>query len=394
MTERLYYHDSFLREFDARVLRQEPAPEGRARIWLDRTAFYPASGGQPNDQGRLNDIPVEDVVEDDGGDIVHVLARAPAEAAVRGVIDWPRRFDHMQQHTGQHVLSAAFVRLFKFQTVSFHLGRDLCTIDLGTPSLGRRQLEEAEELANQVVFENHPVRIQFTVAADDEVRRKVERQRELRLIEIEDFDRCPCGGTHVARTGQIGLILVSGMGKVKGQMRIEFVCGGRALATARRDHQHLAEAARLLTTGPEELPNILRKQFEERRAAQREQKKLLERLAEHEARALFAGAEVAGSRRVIVKLFDDADLNYLRLLAARLVKEAGVQALLAGRSEPVAVVFAQTPGLTTDMNSLLRETLATLGGKGGGSRDFAQGSAPTAKGLEEALAAARSRLRD
>jgi alanyl-tRNA synthetase len=320
LTERLYYRDCFLREFEARVVRAEPADGGRARVWLDQTAFYPTSGGQPNDLGTFDSIPVEDVL-DEGGEVVHLLERTPASERVRGVIDWTRRFDHMQQHTGQHLLSAAFVGLFKFPTVSFHLGRDLCTIDLATPSLGRRQAEAAEELANQVIFENRAVNIQFPTEAElaqAGLRRPLDQPGEVRVIEIEGFDRCPCGGTHVARTGQIGLILCRGVEKVKQGVRIEFVCGGRALRAARADFASLSEAARLLTTGPSELPNVIRKQFDERRATERQRQHLLEQLAEYEARALLAEAEVLGDRRLIARLLPEADAGYLRLLAARL----------------------------------------------------------------------------
>ena len=395
MTERLYYRDCFLREFEARVVRVGSGEGGRAEVVLDRTAFYPTSGGQPHDLGTLDDLPVEEVRESDGGDIVHVLERAPANEKVRGRIDWGRRFDHMQQHTGQHLLSAAFVRLFHLPTVSFHLGREICTLDLETRSLSPRQLQAAEELTNQVVFEDRPVQIRFAEPGQAEkegTRRAVEREGELRLIEIEDFDCCPCGGTHVARTGQVGLVLLRGVEKLKQQARVEFVCGGRALRAARADHRSLQEAARLLTTGPEELPNILRKQMEERRAGEKARSRLLERLAEHEARTLVGEARPVGERRLLVKVLPEADASYLRLLASRLVREAGVQVLLANQGTPAAVVFAQSAGLDADMNALLRETLAKVGGKGGGGRDFAQGSAPDGRQLEEVLAEVRQRL--
>ncbi|HXE74158.1 MAG TPA: DHHA1 domain-containing protein [Candidatus Xenobia bacterium] len=396
MTERLYYRDCFLREFDARVVRVQPADAGRARVWLDQTAFYPTSGGQPNDLGTLEGVPVEDVF-DEGGEVVHLLQRAPGTERVHGVIDWPRRFDHMQQHTDQHVLSAAFERLFNVPTVSFHLGRDLCTIDLATRSLGRRQAEGAEDLANQVLFEDRPVQIRFPTEAElaqAGLRRPPEETGEVRVIEIEDFDRCPCGGTHVARTGQIGLILCRGVEKVKQGVRVEFVCGGRALRAARSDFARLSEAARLLTTGARELPDIIRKQFDERRAAERQRQQLFEQLAAYEARALLAEAETLGDRRLVVRLLPDADSSYLRLLAARLVKEPGVQVLLANRAQPAALVFAQTPGLPADMNTLLREVLQQHGGKGGGSRDFAQGALPDSAHAEPALSTAAHCLRN
>ncbi len=394
MTNRLYYRDCFLRECEARVTRVEPAESGRARVWLDQTVFYPTSGGQPHDLGTLGDVAVLDVFEE-SDDVVHLLERAPAGDHARAHIDWSRRFDHMQQHTGQHVLSAAFVRLFKFPTVSFHLGRDLCTIDLAASSLGRRQLEAAEELANQVIFEDRPAHIRFPTdaeASETGLRRPAEQAGALRVIDIEDFDRCPCGGTHVARTGQIGLILCRSTEKVKQATRVEFVCGGRALRAARADYASLTEAAKLLTTGPQELPNALRKQFDDRRAAERQRQQLLERLAEHEARSLLSVAERLGERRLVAKVLEEADAAYLRLLGARLVKEPQVQVLLASRAQPAALVFAQSPGLPADMNTLLRETLQPFGGKGGGGRDFAQGALPAGADPEQALASARSRL--
>lgn len=399
-TKRLYYYDSFLCEFAARVVGVEIDERQRARIALDQTAFYPTSGGQPHDLGTLNEIAVEEVFEGANREVIHLLSRAPDSEQVQGRIDWARRFDHMQQHTGQHVLSAAFVRLFNFATVSFHLGRASCSIDLNTESLGQRQLREAEELANQVVFEDRPVHIRFTSAeelreekARGGLRRAVEREGELRLIEVEDFDCCPCGGTHVARTGQIGLLLARGVEKTKKRVRVEFVCGGRALAAARADHERLSEAARLLTTGPGEVPAIIRKRFEEQRAAEKSRARLLEQLAEYEARALLAAAERVGERRVLCKVFEEADATYLRLLAARLVKEPGLQLLFASRKQLPALVFAQSPGLGGDMSALLRETVQKLGGKGGGSRDFAQGSVPAGTSLEEVLAGVLPRLR-
>ncbi|MFQ5776614.1 MAG: DHHA1 domain-containing protein [Terriglobia bacterium] len=399
-TKRLYYYDSFLCEFAARVVRVEIDERQRARIALDQTAFYPSAGGQPHDLGTLNDIEVEDVFEGPNKEIIHLVARAPDSEQVQGRIDWARRFDHMQQHTGQHILSAAFVRLFNFSTVSFHLGRASCSIDLDTDSVGQRQLQQVEELANQVVFEDRPVRVRFTRAdelhkeeARGRLRREVEREGELRLIEVEDFDCCPCGGTHVARTGQIGLLLVRRVEKTKKHVRVEFVCGGRALGAARADHEHLSEAARLLTTGPGEVPALIRKRFEEQRAAERERSRVLEQLAEYEARALLAAAERVGERRVLCKVFDEADAGYLRLLAARLVKESDVQLVFGSRKQPAALVFAQSRGLPGEMSVLLRETVQRLGGKGGGSRDFAQGSVPAGTPLEEVLAEVLRKLR-
>ena len=388
MTERLYYTDSFLREFDGQALECRPAGE-RFEVVLDRTAFYPASGGQPHDTGRLGEAEVLEVFEREDNAVVHVTDRAVARGQVRGAIDWERRFDHIQQHTGQHLISAAFLELFRFPTVSFHLGRDVSTIDLAAPSVVPRHLEEAERLANRAIFEDRPVRVSFASAAqlaEAGIRKAVERAGQLRVVEIEGFDRQPCGGTHAHRTGQVGLLLLRRLEKQKQNWRVEFVCGFRAWRVARRDYAALSEAAGAISCGLPEVPAMVAKALEERQAAQRERQRLLERLAEMEARTLAASC---GGR--VEHVFEDADAGYLRLVAARLAAQPGTRALLGTRAGG-HVVFAQSAGMAGDMNALLRETLARAGGKGGGSKDFAQGMVPDAARLEEILRSARERV--
>jgi len=395
MTDRLYYSDSFLREFDARVFTCEPAGE-RYHVLLDRTAFYPTSGGQPNDTGRLGEAYVSDVFEREDHAIVHVTERALAAGPIHGRIDWERRFDHMQQHTGQHLLSAAFIELFKFPTVSFHLGRHASTIDLAAASLSLQQVEAAARLTNQVIFDDRPVTVRFGTAAEFAqagARKEVDREGTLRAICVENFDLQPCGGTHVARTGQVGLILLRKFEKQKRNWRVEFVCGHRALRAARGDFTTLGEAARLLTCGLSDVPAILQKTLDERKQAHRTRQLLLEQLARYQARELLSDISLVAPDicRRVTRVFDEEDPAYLRLLATHLAAEPNVQALLATRAGGY-VIFAQSPGLPADMNELLRDTLATAGGKGGGTRDFAQGSVPDPARLPEILFAAASRL--
>src|ERR1700758_4544490 len=227
-TERLYYHDSFLREFDAQVISCENEGE-RWKIVLDRTAFYPTSGGQPHDTGKLGDVPVVEVADVEHK-VVHYASAAIPVGPVHGVIDWPRRIEHMQQHTGQHLLSAAFIELFGFQTASFHLGKEISTIDLNTPAVKAKHLEKAERRVNEVIFEDKPVVIRFGTAeelAEAGIRKKVERGGVLRAIEVEGFDRQPCGGTHLETTGQAGLLLFGKLERRRDECRIEFACGFR-----------------------------------------------------------------------------------------------------------------------------------------------------------------------
>jgi alanyl-tRNA synthetase len=391
-TERLYYRDSFLREFDAQVVSCEKEGE-RWKVVLDRTAFYPTSGGQPHDTGKLGDVPVIEVADAEHKVVHYASAEVPV-GPVHGVIDWPRRIDHMQQHTGQHLLSAAFIELFGFQTVSFHLGKELSTIDLDTPAVIPKQLEEAERRVNEVIFEDKPVVIRFGTAeelVEAGIRKKVEREGILRAIEVEGFDRQPCGGTHLERTGQAGLLLIRKLERRRDQCRVDFVCGFRALAAARSDFSTLTQAASLLSCGLGEVPAVLEKLIEDRRVQHGAVKRLEERLAEHEARALLASQPSTGALRVISSALEEATPSYLGLLAANLVAEANVVTLLASGASG-NVVFAQTKGLSHDMGALLRDTLKQFGGKGGGAKDFAQGSVLDAAKAADVIAHAKKVL--
>ena len=396
MAERLYYTDSFLREFDGRVVSCETA-DGRFRVRLDRTAFYPTSGGQPNDTGKLGEAAVVDVIDVEGKEIVHVTDREVAIGPVHGVIDWARRFDHMQQHTGQHLLSATFIELFKFPTVSFHLGRENSTIDLAAPLAVQRQLEESERRVNEIIFEDRPIAVSFATAkelAASGVRKAVEREGLLRVIEMEGFDRQPCGGTHLARTGQAGLLLIRKCEKQKQNWRIDFVCGGRALAAARGDFSTLRKSAEVLSCGMPEVPAVVQKFADERRAAQRQIKQLHERVAEFEAKSLLAGTvpSCEGAARVVTAVFDTAEPGYLGLLATRMIAEPCVQALLATRVGGV-IVFAQSGGFDADMGALLREAVSAAGGKGGGTKTFAEGSVADLAQIDAVIKRTAERLR-
>jgi alanyl-tRNA synthetase len=399
MTDRLYYNDSFLREFDARVAACEPA-DSRWRVRLDRTAFYPTSGGQPYDVGRLNDVNVLEVLDDEHDEVIHITEQ-PLEpgAEIHGVIDWTRRFDHMQQHTAQHMLSAAFIELFQFPTVSFHLGRDVSTIDLATASVVPRHLEKAEARVNEIIFEDRPITVRYGTAealAAEGIRKKVAREGTLRVVEIEHFDRQPCGGTHLSRTGQAGMLLIRKCERQKQNWRIEFVAGYRALAAAREDLAALRQASEQFGCGITELPEMVRKAQEERRSLQKEAKKLTEHLVDLEAaQALQTNAEFSrdGTRRVVTLVSEDATASHLALLAAKIVANPGTQTVLASRTAK-AVVLAQSAGLDGDMGALLREFLAPAGGKGGGSKVFAQGTVPDMTAIDKFVAAARARLID
>ncbi len=392
-TERLYYTECYLREFDARVVSVEPAGNG-FRVFLDRTAFYPDSGGQPSDHGTLGGQPVRDVV-DEGEAIVHLLDATPESDHVKGEIDWKRRFDHMQQHTGQHVLSAAFERTGQYKTVSFHLGAEVSSIDLDSDRLGERQLEEAEALANQIVFEDRPVRILFRSAEEASglaLRKPTERTGDIRLIEVEDFDLSACGGTHVSRAGAIGIIALRRFERMKGLTRVEFLCGGRALRAARNDFRTLTESARLFSGAASELPALINKQAEELRAVTRTRLKQAEKLAEYQAAELLREAPEHNGRKLVRHVVPADGLIDAKMLAHSICAHPNAVALIGEPGNPAKLFFGQSQGSSAHMGEILKKAVAKVGGKGGGAHDFAQGGGLSEDKLEEALSFAESLL--
>jgi alanyl-tRNA synthetase len=337
-----------------------------------------------------------DEVQNGKANVIHFTDRALGLGSVHGKLDWERRFDHVQQHTGQHLLSAALIELFQMQTVSFHLGREISTIDLAAANITANQMEAAENRVNEIIFSDFSVNILYGTAeelAAAGVRKQVDREGVLRAIEVEGFDRQPCGGTHVARTGQIGLILLRRLEKVKQNWRVEFVCGARAGRAAHADALSLGEAARLLSCAPNEVAAMVARALEERQAGHRARQRLTEELSEVQALMLLATerrAVKAGEPGVVMRMLDEADASYARILATKVVEHGRVRALIGTRDGHV--IFAQSVGLPGDMNALLRECLAAAGGKGGGSKDFAQGSVSDAARVEEILANAAERL--
>ncbi|MGA8865741.1 MAG: DHHA1 domain-containing protein [Candidatus Sulfotelmatobacter sp.] len=406
MTTRLYYHDSFLYDFDAEVSGIVDTP--RPALILDRTAFYPTSGGQTFDTGWITTEPgsatklrVTEVADIEDGKVVHYL-EAPVKdlkpgMRVRGQIDTTRRRDHMQQHSGQHVLSAAFIRLFNMPTVSFHMADDYCSIDLDTPALSKEQIEACERLANEIILENRAVDIRFVTrdeAANLGLRKLPPTERDqLRLIDIRDFDLTACGGTHVTQTGQIGCILLRKSERVRLGYRVEFVAGQRAVATARRDFTALTETAALFSAHIYDVPQQARKSLDEIKALRKQGEQAQEELATALAASLLAETpEKNGSKRV-VRTFPDRDLDSLKLLAQKLTRQSSnAVVLLATTSPQPSLVFAQSAGQPHDMSALMKETITKLGGRGGGSKDMAQGGVPKAEGIEAALAEVAQRL--
>ena len=400
MTKRLYYDNPALEEFES-IVEDVLPPAGESPcsgVVLRETAFYPTSGGQLHDLGWLtvdaNRIRVAEVAEREDGRVVHYLetAKQPVAvgAAVRGRIDRERRRDHMQQHSGQHVLSAAFVELCQMPTMSFHMGEDYCSIDLAAPEVRNEQLISAEKRANEIVFENRLVGVRYVSRAEAErlgLRKLPPAERdELRLIEIADFDLSACGGTHVTSTGQIGAILLRKTEKVRQGIRVEFVCGDRAVRIARSDFTTLTEAAALFSAQLADVPEMIRKTFEEGKTLRRQRDDALEQLAEAMAAAALREHAEQNGRVVITRSFADRDINFAKLFAQKVTRAGKPAVALVGSTmNPPGLVFAQTAGGAPDMGALLKQVLSSVGGRGGGSRDFAQGGVPSGSNVDQLL---------
>jgi alanyl-tRNA synthetase len=379
MTERLYYHDSYLTEFRARVVDASP---DRQRVYLDRTAFYPTSGGQPFDTGELHGLKVV-AVADEGDRIAHVLADALAETEVDGRIDRYRRFDHMQQHTGQHLLSGVLVELFATPTVSFHLGAEACTIDVAG-ALEPEQLREAERRANRIVFENRPVTISFQDASEDlGLRKPTEREGLVRIVSIENLDRSACGGTHVRATGEIGPILLRKLDRIRGNLRIEFLCGARAVARARADFDALSEIARVFSSPLDETAALVDAQRDKLQESERTRRKLATELAQASGRALHGETAPGpdGIRRVLRHL--ETSLAEESRTEAQSFTAAGSAIFLALAENPPSVLLATSKESGLHAGDLLKRALAEVGGRGGGNATLAQGSLPSKTALQQ-----------
>jgi alanyl-tRNA synthetase len=396
MSDRIYYADPSLTFFDAVVsdIREASRSQGRSlwQIALDRSAFYPTSGGQPHDTGLLTatspggallEAPVLAVEEDEKGEVWHTTPKPLlAGTVVRGHVDWSRRRDHMQQHSGQHLLSAVVYRQLGARTVSFHLGEMTSTIDLAREAISSEELERVEDAVNEFIAENRPITIRTIPRHEAEMLlaagtllKLPEREGDIRLIEIEDIDLNACGGTHVRATGQIGGLLIRGTERVRQGVRVEFVCGLRATVTARHDLATLTQAGTALSVKRAEVAETVERLLAESKAGNKARQKLIEELAAYHAAALIQEHPLQQGPRVVRRTFTDHDAAYLKLLASQLIAAAPRTCVLlaATQEEPTRIVVAATADLKVDCGAMLREALARYGLRGGGSPGMAQG---------------------
>jgi alanyl-tRNA synthetase len=397
MTERLYYDDCYLRDFRGRVI--DTADDGR-KVYLDRTAFYPTSGGQPFDTGTLAGIKVTEVVDEEdrighilesplatssptrqGGDL-SIASEPPAAAIeIEGRIDWTRRWDHMQQHTGQHLLSAVLIELYDITTVSFHLSADSSTIDISSPTLDSKRAEKVEERCAEIIAEARPIKITYEdSSADLGLRKTSARTGTLRIVSIDGLDKSGCGGTHVRSTAELGPILIRKIDKIRGNARVEFVCGLRALRRARSDFRTLSEISRLMSVPIEETPALVAAQVERAKSFEKTAQRLAAELAQREGRELFEATVPGpdGIRRATQRgPTDDA----MRARAQAFV--AGSKAVfLALCADPPSILLAASPDSGVHAGERVKAAVTAAGGRGGGNQGLGQGSVPSAASLE------------
>jgi alanyl-tRNA synthetase len=391
-TERLYYEDPYLLEFEAEVVARTEH-EGLPAVVLDRTAFYPESGGQPWDRGTLDGIEVLKVVDLDG-EILHVLKSEVAAAKVRGRIDASTRTDHMQQHTGQHILSQAFWELLKGETLSFHMGPDLSTLEIGLKTISDSDCDRVEERANAVVWQNRAVKTYFVPEeriAEVPLRRPPKKQGLLRVVEVDGFDYSACGGTHVRRTGEIGEIKLGGIEKIRGNLRFEFLCGGRAL----KDHEVKDRAVRKLAAAfscsPAEVPGQVEKLVAESKAFKKRLRQLRERLAAFESLEVIRTA----SGRVVAGVLEDRTPEEARFLALAVVRRGDFSVAYGAAGESQGhLILARSETLKADLRQLVPVVAVVVPVKGGGGPSLVELVTADLGKLQEAVDAAAGWLKE
>jgi alanyl-tRNA synthetase len=392
VTVRLYFDDPTTAEFEAKIVRRENR-DGRPALVLDRTAFYPESGGQPADRGTINGVRVIDVQED-GEDILHFVERDVPGESVQGKVDWPLRFDRMQQHSGQHILSQAFIEVLKAETRSFHLGDEVSTLEIGLAKADEADLERVERRANAVVFEDREVKTYFVPEdkiAEVPLRRPPKKEGTIRVVEISGFDYSACGGTHVRRTGEVGLIKVTRWEKVRGNLRFDFLCGGRALTDYGLKNRSLRRVSGLFSVSDKDAAASVEKTLADLKAQKKTARIMQETLAKYEARDIIANEPGPLIRRV----FEDKTPEEVKLLALSVVRQAARVVLFAAKARPQShIIVARSDDLSMDLRQLTPVILPIVSGKGGGGASLIEIVTEDPSKLDEALLKAEGILRD
>ena len=374
LKNRLYYLDPYCKSFQTHIVKETQDTEGNNYVVLDNTAFYPTGGGQPHDTGSLNGVSVLNVEEVDG-EIRHFVAESLGSVnQVEGIVNWARRFDHMQQHAGQHILSAAFVELFEFPTVSFHLGKDIVSIDLDTEEITSKQLETVEKLSNEIILENRSIETKWVTEAELEqypLRKQLAVTDEIRLVVIPEYDYNGCGGTHPSTTGQVSALKILSTEKHRGRTRVYFVCGKRILKQLHRKTGILADASKLLSAPEEGINATIQKLLETNHLLVKSLEETQEALLAFEAKALLNTQK----QGVVKAIFVGRTVQQLQKIAKLLVTESDetIVLLVAENENRLQFVAARGALVKISMKQVSSATLPIINGKGGGSDAFVQG---------------------
>ncbi len=371
-THRLYFDDSYLARFAAHVVARDGS-----RVALDRSAFYPEGGGQPADHGTIAGVPVTDVQVDEAGVVWHTLAAPLDTDEVMCVVDWPRRLDHIQQHHGQHLLSAAFEELFAMKTVSFHLGPDSSTIDLAAPAVTAGQAEAAEARTNQVIWENRPVQARFVSReelATIPLRKPPAVEGPVRVVSVPDFDHSACGGTHPGATGGVGILHIRRLERRGAETRVEFVCGGRALRDLRRKDRIVTGLAAAASVGIDEVEAAVTRLRAEHAATRKKLAQTQAALTTWVAQDLIDSTGEGGLRPVVHTVFSNRDPEEVEAIAREMARRNTLALLAAVWEGQATLIFAKPAiGPHPECGKLLKETLDRFGGRGGGGKTLAKG---------------------
>ena len=386
MTTKLYFDDPYRIEFEATLVKRIVVDKQPALI-LDQTCFYPTSGGQECDHGRLNEITVIDVIEQND-DIIHVVEHEVKGDHVHGIIDWKRRFDFMQQHSGQHVLSQSFFRVLKANTKSSHLGEDASTLEIDRETLTIEEVHRVEDVANEAVYRNRAIKTYFVPAEEVDsipLRRPPKKEGRLRIVEVDGFDHMGCGGTHCRTTGEIGLIKTGRWEKIRGRVRIQFLCGNRALREYRWKNEAMEALSDLYSAKASDVLELVTKQAEEHKTLRHDTNMLLKRILDYEAEKLLAKAESVGNLKVVTGVFTDRPTEELKTLALKIVDTPQTVVLFGGQGEKGQLVFCCSKECPVKMNELMSTACEIIGGRGGGSPQLAFGGGPDVSKVRDAI---------
>jgi len=390
-TRRLYFDDAYMLEFSAKV-ENDSQYEGKPAVVLDQTCFYPESGGQPSDRGRINGIDVVDVI--DGEEIIHVLSDPLDTEKAEGRVNGQVRMDHMQQHAGQHILSQCFLKILDARTTSFHLGALTSTVEMDLRDISEKEVLNIEKRANEIVIENRDIKTYF-VEEDGldavPLRKPPHKKGRIRVVEIEGFDFTACGGTHPRKTGEVGLIKILKWERIRNNIRFEFACGWRAFNDYVQKHSHMRCLSKALTAKEDEVVSIFEKMQCELKSEKRNNRKLREAVIQFEADLLIREDE--GS--IIQRIFKDRSAEDLRLLVSNVIRKGDYCALFGSiDKERVSVVLGRSDALDVDLRELVPVISLLISGKGGGQPSLVQMTGEKGKALEKALEQARTFVLD